>query len=190
MSESRYLQELPTRLHHSARVIRDQESNRKLVEDVLGIPLMATWIEVVPDYEHPGKQVVMCHTFYELADGSALAFFQFEKEEHYRRVAPVLKERTGMYDHAALKVSKATFDELVERVTAAGIKHIVLNHGYCLSLYVPSDQGYTIEFTCDPDKAAQIREIQKTSAHEVLKQWSSGLRESNNTWRDLSYAGH
>ncbi len=190
MSAAKYLRELPTRLHHSARVIRDQESNRRLVEDVLGIPLMATWIEVVPDHEFAGKQVVMCHTFYELADGSALAFFQFEKEEHYRRVAPVLKERSGMYDHAALKVSKASFDELVERLRAARMKHLVLNHGYCLSLYVESDQGYMIEFTFDPDNATEIREIQKHSAHEVLKQWTSGLRESNNTWRGQSYAGH
>jgi glyoxylase I family protein len=190
MGDSNYLRELPARLHHSARVIRDQESNRRLVEDVLGIPLVATWIEVVPDYQYPDKQVVMCHTFYELADGSALAFFQFEKDEHYQRVAPVLKERTGMYDHAALKVGRATFDELVARLLAAEMKHRVLNHGYCLSLYVESDQGYMIEFTCDPDNAPEIREVQKNSAHETLKQWTSGVRRSNNTWRGQSYAGH
>ena len=63
MNASKSLRELPTRLHHSARVIRDQESNRRLVEDVLGIPLAATWIEVVPDYQDPAKRVVMCHTF-------------------------------------------------------------------------------------------------------------------------------
>lgn len=190
MSASKYLRELPARLHHSARVIRDQESNRRLVEDVLGIPLIATWIEVVPDYQNPEKRIVMCHTFYELADGSALAFFQFENEAYYHRVAPVLKQRTGMYDHAALKVGRATFDELVERLQAAGMQHLVLNHGYCLSLYVESDQGYMIEFTFDPDNAAQIRQAQKNSAHEVLKQWTRGARQSNNTWRDQSYVGH
>lgn len=190
MNASKSLRELPTRLHHSARVIRDQESNRRLVEDVLGIPLAATWIEVVPDYQDPAKRVVMCHTFYELGDGSALAFFQFENEEQYQRFAPVLKQRTGMYDHVALKVGKATFDELIERLQASGLKHLVLNHGYCLSLYVQSDQGYTIEFTFDPENAPQIREVQKNSAHDVLRQWTSGVRQSNNIWRDQSYVGH
>jgi hypothetical protein len=36
---------LPERLHHNAYVVRDQEANRRFFEDVLGIPLVATWCE-------------------------------------------------------------------------------------------------------------------------------------------------
>ena len=32
----------PLRLHHHAFVTRDQEANRQLLEDILGIPLAAT----------------------------------------------------------------------------------------------------------------------------------------------------
>ena len=36
---------LPERLHHNAYVVEDQEANRRFLEDVLGIPLVATWCE-------------------------------------------------------------------------------------------------------------------------------------------------
>lgn len=181
------LKALPQRLHHSARIIRDQEENRRLIEDVLGIPLVATWIENVPDYEDPTRKVLLCHTFYELGDGSALAFFQFDKKEHWERVVPVLKERTGQYDHAALKVCGNTLDELVERLKSANFPHRVLDHGYCLSLYVFSDQGYTLEFTCDAADAADINARQRESARESLRRWTNGDREPNNDLRPKSY---
>ena len=39
------LADLPERLHHHAYVVKDQEANRRFFEDVLGIPLVATWCE-------------------------------------------------------------------------------------------------------------------------------------------------
>ena len=42
------LGELPERLHHHAYVVRDQERNRQFFEDLLGIPLVATWCEDDP----------------------------------------------------------------------------------------------------------------------------------------------
>ena len=39
------LSHLPSRLHHHAFVVRDHETNRRFFEDLLGIPLVATWCE-------------------------------------------------------------------------------------------------------------------------------------------------
>ena len=39
------LSRLPSRLHHNAYVVRDHEVNRRFFEDLLGIPLIATWCE-------------------------------------------------------------------------------------------------------------------------------------------------
>jgi len=181
------LKQLPERLHHSARIIRNQEGNRKLVEEILGIPLVATWIEQVPDYQDPSRKVTLCHTFYELGDGSALAFFEFENQEYWERVAPGLKERTGQYDHAALKVSDATFNELLERLKAASHPHRVLDHGYCRSLYVPSSEGYTLEFACDAANVKEINVWQRSTAHTTLERWASGDRTPNNNLRDVKY---
>ena len=37
---------LPNRLHHTAYVTKDLEATRKFYEEVLGLPLVATWCEV------------------------------------------------------------------------------------------------------------------------------------------------
>jgi len=42
-AEAKLLPELPLRLHHNAFVVKDHEANRRFLEDLLGIPLVATW---------------------------------------------------------------------------------------------------------------------------------------------------
>jgi len=34
---------LPSRLHHTAYVSKDLEATRKFYEDVIGLPLLASW---------------------------------------------------------------------------------------------------------------------------------------------------
>src|SRR2546427_7446866 len=65
------LAKLPSRLHHNAYVTRDQEKTRRFYEDVIGLPLMATWCE---SDELFGKVRTYVHTFYGIGDGGALAF--------------------------------------------------------------------------------------------------------------------
>ena len=36
----------PLRLHHHATVTDDQEANRRFYEEVIGVPLVATWTEI------------------------------------------------------------------------------------------------------------------------------------------------
>ena len=57
------LAEPPQRLHHHAYVVRDQEVNRQFFEDLLGIPLVATWCEKHHN-TRLGREVPMCHTFF------------------------------------------------------------------------------------------------------------------------------
>lgn len=173
----------PIRLHHAARVVRDQEANRKLVEDVLGIPLVATWCENVPNPEAPGTHLSLCHTFYRLRDGSSLAFFQFGDEADHERYAPKLGSLTGMFDHTALKVDEEGYADLLDRVKSADSKFLEIDHGYCRSLYVPSDQGFMLEFTCDPADADEVNEANVGTAHADLKRWLAGDHRSNNDVR-------
>jgi hypothetical protein len=44
-TSARPLRHLPERLYHHAYVCADQERTRRFYEDVLGLPLIATWIE-------------------------------------------------------------------------------------------------------------------------------------------------
>src|SRR3954454_11329259 len=117
------------RLHHNAFVTRDQEATRRFYEDLIGLPLVATWSETDELF---GAERVYCHTFFGLADGSALAFFQFANESDQQLFGPPMPE--SPFSHIALKVDHATQDVVAERLAAAGYDApatFVLEHGYC-----------------------------------------------------------
>ena len=71
---AKLLKKLPMRLHHNAYTTEDHELNRQFYEDLLGLPLVAMYVE---RELIAGEWVVLGHAFYELGDGSALAFFNF-----------------------------------------------------------------------------------------------------------------
>jgi glyoxylase I family protein len=172
----------PERLHHHAYVVKDQEKNRQFFEDVLGIPLTATWCE-----KHfnawVGRDVSFCHTFYSLGDGGALAFFAFADDEVYRKTQAAKPAEIPNFDHISFKVTEATFDELTARVERAGLPLRVTDHGYCKSMYCTSPDGLIMEFTVDPPDAAKIATIRQADAHSELARWVAGDHRVNNDLR-------
>ncbi len=177
-SKSTELAELPLRLHHHAFVVKDQEVNRHFFEEILGLPLIATWCERTfhPDF---GREVDYCHTFFGLADGGALAFFQFADEDAYQKVRAILPPGGGWW-HIALKVSASSFDELFARVKAHGLAHRLTDHGYCKSLYLTSPDGLKVEFTVDPPDVGKINAMRRADARSELARWLKGDRRPNN----------
>ncbi|HUZ75881.1 MAG TPA: VOC family protein [Stellaceae bacterium] len=172
------LAQLPERLHHYAFVVRDHEVNRKFFEDVLGIPLVATWCEQVFNNDLK-RDVAYCHAFFGLGDGGAIAFFQFADEEMYQRVKPVFPQ-VAAFQHIAFKVARSTFDEIAARLKAAGIAYRVTDHGYCESLYATSPDGLRVEFTVDPPHVDQINAMRRADAHQELARWLAGDHRPNN----------
>ena len=59
-------------LHHNAYRCRDSEETRCFYEDFLGLPLVHS-LEIGATMTGRGTQVL--HTFYQMRDGSFLAFF-------------------------------------------------------------------------------------------------------------------
>jgi len=182
-SKPKLLEELPLRLHHHAFAVKDQEFNRRFIEDVLGIPLVATWCERTFRPEL-GREVDYCHTFYELADGSALAFFQYADDEMWEINRAIFHEsgNSGAW-HIAFKAGQGTFDELKRRLDAAKEPYRVTDHGYCVSLYVKTPDGLRLEFTVDAPNAAALAAMRRTDAHTELARWLAGDRRVNNTDR-------
>ena len=80
---------LPSRLHHTAYVTKDLEATRKFYEDVIGLPLVATWCE--KDFLF-GADRTYCHCFFGLGDGSALAFFQFADPKDQELFGPPMPD--------------------------------------------------------------------------------------------------
>jgi catechol 2,3-dioxygenase-like lactoylglutathione lyase family enzyme len=179
---AKLLSRLPSRLHHNAYVVKDHEVNRRFFEDLLGIPLVATWCEKSHSAEL-GREVDFCHAFFGMADGGALAFFQFADPELYNMTQAEKPARIGRYDHIAFKAEPETYEELKQRLEAASEQYRESNHGYCKSIYVQSPDGLIVEFTQDPDDVAEIDAIRRADAHSELARWLSGDRRTNNDLR-------
>jgi len=168
---------VPSRLHHHAFVVADQERTRRFYEDVLGMPLVATWCE---REDLRGKVREYCHTFFALADGSALAFFQFaDAADHAELAASAPKS----LNHVALAVDQAGQEDLVRRLDAHGVRYRVVDHGYCRSLYISDPDGLAVEFTCDAAGVEQINAQRRADAHSELRRWLDGDRTPNNDLR-------
>ncbi len=169
------------RLHHNAYVTRDQEATRHFYEDIIGLPLVATWCEADELF---GAERVYCHTFFGLADGSALAFFQFAKQEDREQFGPAMPFTP--FTHIALKVGADEQMAVEERLAAAGYEApatFVLEHGYCRSLYATDPNGLIVELTVDDAKVDEINATRRARAHEELQRWLAGDHTSNNTYR-------
>jgi hypothetical protein len=76
--------------------------------------LIATWSGVDELF---GAERVYCHTFFGLADGSALAFFQFANKEDQDLFDPALVP--SPFRHIALKVDATAQADLEQRLEAA-----------------------------------------------------------------------
>lgn len=166
-----------SRLHHHAYVVDDMETTRHFYEDVLGFPLVATWCEVETVR---GKERTYCHTFFELDDGSALAFFQFADPDDQAELK--LDSRDSL-NHVALATDADTQQAIRDRLDAAQVAHRSVDHGYCVSLYVLDPDGLTVEFTVDAVDATAINRWQRESAHAELERWLAGDRRPNNDVR-------
>lgn len=169
------------RLHHNAWITRDQEATRAFYEDLIGLPLVATWCEADELF---GAVRVYCHTFFGLADGSALAFFQFADPADQELFGPTMPQTP--FSHIALKVDWDAQDEVARRLAAAGYTEpdsFVLEHGYCRSLYVRDPNGLLVELTADHADVESINATRAATARADLARWLAGDHTSNNTYR-------
>ena len=178
-AQTKTLNKLPERLHHYAFTIKDQEANRKFWEDTIGIPLSATWCERAFNAT-VGREIDYCHTFYELADGGALAFFQFADADAYEAMRALRPEQG---QHFAMKVDETTYNDIVARVKAAKLPLRETDHGYCKSIYTASPDGRKVEFTIDHPDVQAIAAMRKADCHSELKRWLAGDHHTNNNDR-------
>jgi catechol 2,3-dioxygenase-like lactoylglutathione lyase family enzyme len=173
------ISKINARLHHNAFVTEDMEGLRHFYEDIIGMPLVATWCEQTDLF---GKERTYMHCFFELGNGECLAFFQFANEDDQKEFGPELTP--SPFRHIAMKVDQGTQDGIHERLVAAGYENkgmYLLEHGYCRSLYVSDPSGLLIEFTVDHPDVEQINADQLAKAHKELKRWLGGDHSPNNT---------
>ncbi|UZE25900.1 VOC family protein [Pseudomonas sp. B21-056] len=159
------------KLHHHAFLAKDMEATRHFYEDILGMPLVGTWVERVnPVTGQPDNYI---HTFFELSDGSCLAFFQFKSqdaslEQSINRFADI----NPFAHHLALTVAgRDEIQYFKARLSDAGVQAFETDHGYCYSIYFHDPNGMQVELTTLVPQSQQMMDEAAVSAHEMLKKW-------------------
>ncbi|GAB1515562.1 VOC family protein [Actinophytocola sp. KF-1] len=121
-------------LHHTALISSDVERTINFYQGLLGFPLT----ELIENRDYEGSS----HFFFDIGNGNLLAFFDFPGLD----VGPY-KEVLGGLHHVAISVDPARWDELVARLTDAGVDHVVHSE---VSVYFQDPDGARIELIADP----------------------------------------
>jgi catechol 2,3-dioxygenase-like lactoylglutathione lyase family enzyme len=151
-------------LHHFAYRCRNAEETRHFYEDLLGLPLAA----VVAHERVPSTNEVhpYCHLFFEMTDGSYLAFFDL-----FDGQACVADPATPAWvNHLALRVGeRAALDAARVRLQEAGVEVIgAVDHGWFESIYFFDPNGIRLELvsmTATPEELAD----RAAGAHDALE---------------------
>jgi catechol 2,3-dioxygenase-like lactoylglutathione lyase family enzyme len=158
------------RLHHHAVRTGDMATTRNFYEDVLGLPLVASLIDEFTIA--PGETTPFLHCFFELGDGSALAFFEFPPEVF----GPADKlPRDGLDHHIALSVGNfADIARFKTKFDALGFDNCGIDHGFCYSLYVRDPNFMLVELVADAPNEMTLGEAAAEQAHTHLAEWLRG----------------
>lgn len=149
-------------LHHNAYRCRDSETTRQFYEDFLGLPL-AHAFEI--NTTQTGRETGVLHSFYEMGDGSFMAFFEAPGQPFD------FKEQHDFDLHIALEVDEPTLHAMFAKGKAQGIDtRGIADHGFLRSIYFRDPNGYVIELTC---KVANEKVVEPDQARAALDAWQS-----------------
>lgn len=146
-------------LHHNAYRCRDSEETRGFYEDFLGLRFVSAF-EI-----NEGRGM---HSFFEMDDGSCLAFFEVPE-------SPFEFKRQDTLDlHIALGVEPDVFDRMLRKAQAEGIEvRGPVDHGFVRSIYMRDPNGYVIELTASTGVQQEIMDPAISQPREALARWQA-----------------
>lgn len=152
-------------LHHNAYRCRDSEETRRFYEDFLGLPLVHT---LKIEQTKTGRATGVLHTFFQLDDGSCLAFFE----------APDMpfdfKEQHDFDLHIALEVEPEALDKMFAKGKAEDREvRGVSDHHFIRSIYFRDPNGYVIELAAKVVGRESDMNPKKNHARQMLDTWQN-----------------
>lgn len=154
-------------LHHFAWRCRDAEETRQFYEDLLGMRL----VHVIKADNVPstGEYCPYVHIFFEMADGSNIAFFDLGDGQ----IAQPSANTPAWVNHIALRVgSLEELDAMKRRLENAGVEVVgVTDHHFVKSIYFFDPNGFRVEFTTPVGPPEQHDQF-KATAHPKLEEWT------------------
>jgi len=154
-------------LHHFAWRCRNAEETRHFYEDLLGLPLVhVIRLDRVPS---TGEHCPYVHLFFEMADGSNIAFFDLGDN-----IAALPSPNTPPWvNHIALRL--ATLDELEHmkrRLAEHGVDVLgTTDHHFVQSIYFFDPNGIRLELTVPTAPEEQLAGY-RTNARSTLDAWT------------------
>ncbi len=124
-------------IHHAALICSDVENTINFYQGVLGFPL----VEVTENRDYPGST----HFFFDLGNKTLLGFFDFPG----LGLEPGV-ESIGSVQHIAISASRERWEEVQERLDAAGVPYAGPDLGIPESMYFKDPDGIQIELLSDP----------------------------------------
>jgi catechol 2,3-dioxygenase-like lactoylglutathione lyase family enzyme len=153
------------KMHHAAFRCSDSERTRQFYEGFLGLPLTAAL-----DLEQTatGRKTSVLHTFYRLADGSCLAFFEVPD-------SPFDFKAQHDFDlHIALEVDEPHLEAMMAKGRSAGIEtRGISQHGFIRSGYFRDPDGYVVELTTKMPGHDEAMNPSLNGARGILDAWQS-----------------
>ena len=153
-------------LHHSAYRCRDAEETRGFYENFLGLPL-ADAFEITTT--QTGRKTRVLHVFFEMADGSSIAFFDDPD------TAFDFKKQRDFDLHIALKVEMSHLHAMYKKGTDVGMDvRGPVDHGFIHSIYFRDPNGYVVELSApvgdgSPESKAETR----AKGRNTLADWTA-----------------
>jgi catechol 2,3-dioxygenase-like lactoylglutathione lyase family enzyme len=164
-------------LYHYAYPCRDAEETRHFYEDLLGLPLVNFMrADEVPS---TGETSPYAHLFFEMGDGSYIAFFDLGKNEK-----PLPSQNIHDWvQHFAMEVD--TVEEVLEfkrKLEADGVEvKGLVDHDFIKSIYFFDPNGLRLEVTARTERPGAIEGFAR-DARGALDAWTkfkSGQGHSN-----------
>jgi catechol 2,3-dioxygenase-like lactoylglutathione lyase family enzyme len=153
------------KLHHAAYRCRSSEQTRAFYEGFLGLPLVEAF-EIKTT--KTGREADVLHSFYQLDDGSCLAFFEAPHEPFD------FKAQSDFDLHIALEVERDVLEPMMAKGKAAGIEtRGISDHRFIHSIYFRDPNGYVVELTAKLEGHDEAMDPAKNGVRERLAQWSA-----------------
>lgn len=146
-------------LHHNAYRCRDSEETRVFYEEFLGLRFVSAF-EI-----DEGRAL---HTFFEMDDGSCLAFFEVPGASFE------FKNQNPLDLHIALGVEPVVFESMLQKAKTEGREvRGPIDHGFVYSIYFRDPNGYVIELTASTGTHGEMMDPALSKPHEALARWQA-----------------
>ena len=154
------------KLHHAAYRCRNSEETRRFYEDFLGLPLVDA---LLIEETKTGRATSVLHTFFQLGDGSNMAFFEAPDMDFD------FKDQHDFDLHIALEIDADGQKRMLDKGKEAGMEvRGPVDHGFIQSIYFRDPNGYVVELCVPTGKHDDANRNQKARA--ILDTWTQNRK--------------